>query len=224
MAESALLWEVTMGLIDLTGPITEGMWTFGPPLPEVRLTKLARLEHEGWDANLIHMGNIQGTCLETAAHLFPNQPSIDQVPLDRFFCRAAVLQLPDKQARELITVADLRGAGVEIAPGMAVLVATGWDRMWADPRFYWDSPHFTLEAMEWIAAKQPGILGVDIPSDDDPHEPVGVNKVIFGTGALLMGPLVNVRRIRSKYVDLVALPLPIVGLCGTPCRAVAIEP
>jgi arylformamidase len=213
-----------MGLIDLSGPIFEGMWTFGPPLPEVRLTKLARLQREGWDANLLHMGNVQGTCLETAAHLLPDQPSIDQVPVERFFQKAAVLQVPQKDPRELITLDDLRGTGVEVGPGMAILVGTGWDRMWHSARFYWDSPHFTLEAMRWIADRRPSILGVDIPSDDDPYAPVGVNRVIFGTGALLMGPLVNVKRIRSDYVDLVALPLPIVGLCGTPCRAVAIEP
>jgi len=210
-------------IIDLTGLITESMWTFGPPLPEVRIRRVASLEKEGWDAHLLQMGNIQGTCLETAAHLLPNQPSIDQVPVQRFFAKGAVLQLPEKGPAEHITLSELEATGVDLEPGMAILLSTGWDRNWRASGFFWDSPHLTRDAMEWLASQKPSILGLDIPSSDDPREPEGLNKIIFAAGALLLAPLVNLRLIRSTYCDLIALPLLIKGVCGTPCRAVAIE-
>ncbi len=213
-----------MRRIDLTGPIYEGMWTYGPPMPEVRLPRVASLEREGWDAHLIHMGNVQGTYLETAAHFQPGRNTIESVPLDRMFARAAVLNVGIKAPCSLITADDLVSTGVEVEPGMAVLVGTGWDRMWGSHRFYWDSPHFTREAMEWLADKCPAIFGVDISSADDPLNPVGLNNLIFDVGALLLAPLVNLGAITAPYVDLVALPLLIPGLCATPCRAIAIEP
>ncbi len=134
-----------------------------------------------------------------------------------------MLQLEDKDRRELIELDELLKAAVPLEPGMALLVATGWDRMWSDPRFYWDSPHFTRPAMEWLAAQQPAILGVDISSNSDPYGNEGLNHLIFDTGALLLGPLANLRQLSRPHVDLVCLPLNIPGLSGTPCRPVAIE-
>jgi kynurenine formamidase len=153
----------------------------------------------------------------------PDQPTIDQVPVERFMVRSAVLQLADKMPREHITLAHLTGAGVDVQPGMGILVAAGWDRMWRDTGFFWESPHFTREAMQWIGDKRPAILGLDFPSSNDPRAPEGLNSIIFATGTLLLAPLVNLRRLSKQYIDLIALPLRIPGLCGTPCRAVAIE-
>lgn len=212
-----------MRRIDLSGPIYEGMWTYGHPVPEVRIRRVASLERNGFDAHSLHLGNVQGTCIETAAHLLPGQPTIDQVPLERFFVRAAVLQLPDKGPRELITLGELRATGVEIAPGMAAILATGWDRMWEHHRFYWDSPQLAPNAMEWLVAQRPSILGVDLTSTDSTEKPVGINKLLFGSGCMLLAPLVNLRQISRPYIDLVVLPIPVRGACGAPCRAVAIE-
>lgn len=212
-----------MRRVDLTGTIEEGMWSFGPPLPEVRVRRLASLTREGWDAHLLHFANIQGTCVETAAHFNANTQTIDQVPVERFFARAAVFQLPDKGPRDLVTLADLEGAGVDLQPGMAALIATGWDRMWNHPRFFWDSPNYTREAIDWLAARRPAMFGVDVPSVDSPYRPNGLLNVMFATGALLLAPLVNLRQVSRPYVDLVAMPLLVAGVCGAPCRAVVTE-
>jgi len=212
-----------MRRFDLSGPIREGMWTYGAPLPEVRIRRVASLERDGWDAHVLHAPNLLGTSIETAAHLQPDRPTIEEIPLDRFFARAVVLQLEEKPRRGVIEQEELQKAAAPIEPGMAILVATGWDRMWDDPRYYWDSPHFTHEAMEWLAARKPAILGVDISSNSDPYGREGLNHLIFDAGALLLGPLANLRRLSQPYVDLICLPLNIPGLSGTPCRPVAIE-
>jgi len=212
-----------MPIVDLTGPIYEGMWTYGPPLPEVRLARLAKRENEGWDAHLLHMANVQGTSIETGAHLLAGHPTIDQLPPKRFFIRCAVLQLPEKGPREHITAAEFEAAGVQVGPGMGLLAAVGWDRMWRRDTFFWDSPHFTAEAMDWVVRRRPAVLGLDIPSANDPYTPEGLLLPLFDVGALVLAPLANLRGLRKPYVDLIALPLKIEGFCATPCRAVAIE-
>jgi arylformamidase len=132
--------------------------------------------------------------------------------------------VPDKGPGEFITLTELEAAQVEIEPGMAALIATGWDRMWDTPRFYWDSPRFSREAAEWLVSRQPSLLGVDITSIDGTTSPLKLLSTIFGSGCLLLAPLVNLRLVQQKYVDLVVLPIRLRGTCGAPCRAVAIEP
>jgi len=212
-----------MAVVDLTGLVYEGMWTYGPPVPEVRLSRLAAIGAQGWDAHLMHMANIQGTAIETGAHLLPGVPTIDLLPPERFFVHCAVLQLPEKAPREHITRDELEAASVPIEPGTGIVIAVGWDRMWDEPTFFWDSPHFTAQAMDWIVEQRPVLFGLDIPSANDPYAPEGFLMPFFRTGALLIAPLVNLRRLSKPYVDLIALPLRIRDLCGTPCRAVAVE-
>lgn len=212
-----------MRVIDLTGTIEPDMWSYGPPIPEVTVTQVARIGVQGWDAHAFQLATIVGTYLETAAHLIPGAPTIDQIAPERFIVDAAVLRVPPKQAREHITVADLEAADVELRPGMALLVATGWDRRWNEPDYVVGSPHFTPDAMDWIVERRPSILGLDVPCSEDPVEPEDLNSALFRTGALLLAPLVNLGAIARPYIRLLALPLKIKGVCGTPCRALALE-
>ncbi|MHB0878255.1 MAG: cyclase family protein, partial [Anaerolineae bacterium] len=78
-------------------------------------------------------------------------------------------------------------------------------------------------AMDWLLARRPSILGFDITSTDSTEAPVGMNKALFASGCLLLAPLVNLRQITKQYVDLIVLPIPVRGVCGAPCRAIAIE-
>ncbi len=52
-----------MRRVDLSGPIREGMWTYGTPLPEVRIRRVASLDRDGWDAHLLHVPNLLGTSI-----------------------------------------------------------------------------------------------------------------------------------------------------------------
>jgi len=36
-----------MKIIDITGTIEEGMWSYGPPLPEVEIKEVSTLDKEG---------------------------------------------------------------------------------------------------------------------------------------------------------------------------------
>ena len=49
------------------------------------------------------------------------------------------------------------------------------------------------------------------------------NRRFFAAERLLLAPLVNLRQAGSGRYTLVALPLNIPGVCGTPVRAVLIE-
>jgi kynurenine formamidase len=213
-------------VIDITGPIREGMWSYGPPLPPVRIEPVARLEREGWKGHRLGLHTLAGTYLETADHLLPSRRTIDEMPADRFVRRAVIAQLADKEELERITAEELEAAaGAELSPGDALLVATGWDRRWDTEGFVDRCPHFSEGAMRWVVERDVGLLGVDIPCVQDPrHDDGELNRMFFaGADRLLLAPLVGLRQAGRKRWTLAALPLRIPGVCGTPCRAVLIE-
>lgn len=212
-------------LIDLTGPLQPDMWSYAPmidDIPPFEHKRWATIEERGWEADWFAMPTLAGTYLETAKHLIADAPSIDQVPLERFFVYASIARLP-RGPREHITAADLESAVTELHPGDALLVDTGWQAQRGNnDTFVTQSPHFDMEAMRWIVAHGVSILGGDMPAFDDPvaAEGQGVNMVLFGSGAMILAPLVHLDRTGADRGRLTVLPIPLVGSCGAPCRAI----
>lgn len=214
-----------MRVIDITGPITSGMWSYGPPLPDVTVEEAATLQDAGWKGHRLGLHTLAGTYIETADHLYAGREQIADVPAERFIVPAVVAQLPDKEPLEPITADELeRAVGGRLRPGDALLVATGWDRRWNEPEFVLRCPYFVPEAMEWVVRQEVGILGLDIPCVQDPRSDNGeLNRLFFREDRLLLAPLVRLREAGDSPFRLIALPLLIPGVCGTPCRAVLIR-
>lgn len=211
-------------MIDLTGPLHPGMWSYAPSMeiPPFEQTRWATIEERGWEADWFAMPTLAGTYLETAKHLMHGAPSIDQMPLDRFFVNATIARIP-KGAREHITFAELQAVAASIEPGDALLVQTGWEKHRDNSDvFVLQSPHFELDAMQWIVDRSVSILGGDMPCFDDPvgAESQGVNMVLFGANAMILAPLVNLGSTEATRGRLTVLPIPLVDSCGAPCRAI----
>jgi len=215
--------------IDVTGTLAPGMWSYRPLTPDNPLFeqwRFAHVEERGWEADAFTMSTLTGTYLETAKHLFPDHNSIDQVPPERLFLDATIARIP-KEAREHITAAELEQAAPDLRPGDGLIVATGWSKHWWDSGeiFVLESPHFDLEAMRWIVDHEIALLGGDVPCFDDPQPGEGqnVNRLHFGSDALLLAPLVNLDQVTQSRVRLTVFPIKLQGACGAPCRAVITE-
>jgi kynurenine formamidase len=216
-------------LIDVTGTLAPGMWSYRPliaDIPEFAHWRFAEVAERGWEADAFTMATLTGTYLETAKHLFPEHMSIDELPIERCFVPATIARIP-KGAREHITAADLERTVTELNPGDALIVATGWSSRWweSGETFVMESPHFDLEAMEWIVERKISILAGDVPCFDDPQPGggLGVNTLLFGIDALILAPLVGLDRVTKDRVHLTALPIKVKGACGASCRAIITE-
>ncbi len=213
-----------MKLIDITGVIENAMWHYPDPVTPPVIEPIATLDGPaGWEAHRMALCTLTGTYLEAAAHLLPGGETILDVAPERLIRPAAILQLPDCPPGYAITAQDLAALGVQPQRGDAVLVATGWDRRWNTARYVDDSPHLTPGAMQWLVDTGAAIIGGDMPCFDDPAHPQGVNVVLFQAGCLILAPLVNLRLAPPGRPWLIALPLKVRGVCGTPCRAVLVE-
>jgi len=217
-------------IIDVTGTIENGMWEYGPPYPKVAIEQVCSVDDEPTIANYkvnafrIALSTSSGTYIHAPAELIKGAPPIDQIPVDRFVREAAVLRFPrKKQPAEPITLQELRASKVEVKPGDAVIVQTGWEKMWNQPNFVTDSPYFSEEALDWILAKDISLLAGDLTVYDNFKQPTGRVTRIFQQGVLVLAPLVNLFRISRDRVKLIALPLKVKGASGCSCRAIVIE-
>lgn len=218
-----------MRMVEISGPIEDGMWAYGEPYPTPRITQIpppAWLDYAVY-SQTVTFAVQSGTYLETAAHMDPQRMPIDQLPLARCYqIDALVLWIP-RGADESITPglleAALAASGETLRPGDALLVGTGWDKHWSAPDFVTHPPYFTAAAIDWVLDHQVALLGADTPRYDSPHDPQNFFPKFFQQEILLLAPVVNLDQVRRPRGKLTALPLKIKDACASPVRALWIE-
>src|SRR5690606_13680858 len=130
-----------------------------------------------------------GTYLETPAHYFGNEYGelVADIPGERLVqIPCAILRL---DMRSFISSGPAQRVGVSqleacqasqhIEAGSAILVATGWGKHWMDECYLKHSPYFTKEAMQWLIAKKPCLLGTDFTRWDNPASSEGFFKDFY---------------------------------------------
>jgi arylformamidase len=209
-----------MSWIDITGTIQEGMWSYGPHLPEVKIKKIEAIEDGKHDTYSYNFTSLTATYLETAAHYYKGERSIDQLKPEDFILDAIIMKLKPKGFQEPIMVDELEPYTQKVKPNDALLISTGWEEHWNKPEYVTDSPYFSPEAMQWVVDRKISLLGADLSCFDNKKNSVRVNSILFKPGTLLLAPLVNLKAVPKERVKLYAFPLKIVGVCATPCRAI----
>lgn len=122
--------------------------------------------------------------------------------------------------------------GLEIQPGDAILLHTGWADLWdTDPERYDASePGIVASSAHWMIERRPSLVGADnwaleVVPPVDPERPfVAHQHLIVESGIYILENLVT-RELRDASTDpflLVAAPLPIRGATGSMLRAAAV--
>lgn len=218
-----------MRIIDISGPIEDGMWSYGDPYPAPRIEQIpapAWLDYPVYSQS-VSMAVQCGTYLETAAHMDQSRMPIDRLPLERCYMIDAVALWIPRNANEFIRAADLQSAlnaaGEMLRAGDALLVGTGWDKQWHAPNYVVDPPYFLAEAIDWVLEHKVALLGADTPRYDSPHAPQNFFPKFFEQEILLLAPLINLDQVQQPRGRLTALPLKIKDACASPVRALWIE-
>jgi kynurenine formamidase len=225
-----------MRVIDITGLIHTGMWSYEKPFPNYELKPISQPE---WIEYRVYMEEFRGFCsqtgtyLETPAHLLGYERSYPllSVPVEKLVnVKTCVIQLsleemPLKGNRRMITRAALRENvnEEELRSCDAILVSTGWGKNLREDCYVERSPFFTFDAMEWIVHRKPSLLGSDSPRWENIKNPEGFFPMFYEADILMLAPCVSLEQIECEVVELTVLPLKIENTCCTPCRAVVIE-
>lgn len=183
-----------------------------------------------------------GTHLDAPIHFGKGQLALDQIPLNRLVCPAAVIDVAAQVSRNpdyLLSPADIAAwekAHGRIRADTVVLVRTGWGKYWPDRKRYLGSdvpgdtrnlhfPGLSRAAARALVDRNVAGVGIDTASlDHGPSRDFAAHQVLNGAGVYGLENVANLERLPAAGATLLALPMKIRGGSGGPVRIIAILP
>jgi kynurenine formamidase len=184
-----------------------------------------------------------GTHLDAPLHFSRDGQAADQIPIDRFFGAAIVIDVvvrAEADADYQIGVEDLlaaeRAEGA-IPPDAIVLFRTGFSRRWPDASRYLGTaargaeavrdlhfPGLHPDAAKWLIDNRSiKAVGIDTASIDYGQSTLfETHRALFARNIPAFENLTALERLPLRGASIVALPMKIGGGTGAPLRAVAI--
>jgi kynurenine formamidase len=209
-----------MTVYDLSVPILDGVdWYHEADCPAVALREVGSLPEVGWRSHTLSLMVLNGTTyLETAAHLYEDAPTLDDLPPQKFVTRAFVVQLSADSQELPAPECRLKDFQEQVD---SLLLSCGWDAHLHDPDYYHASPYFSPALQDWLLEHRPVILGGDMLSFDHPaDETMPFLREFFRGGGMILCPLVGLYRL-PETVTLCTAPLKLAGANAAPCRVLA---
>ena len=235
-----------MELIDLSQAIAPGGYE-RPFHPKVEISPMMTHEEShkkfhgkfSFQAMRLQLCDHTGTHVDALNHYVPSPdaPSIDKLPLDRFFTEALCVDLSDVPPRSFIEPEhierELGRHGLAIEQGDTFLYYTGhYEKCFEgpDPDRWWnDFAGLSRKATEFLADWGVLNIGCDTFTIENPaemfpesEEPYPSHQVCKERGMLNTENLVIPERLAGKRFRFIALPLKLKGATGSPVRAVAL--
>ncbi len=210
-------------LIDLSFPLEHGQLNF-PLDPKISVIVHNTISSIGYNMTQISMGTHQGTHLDAPFHFFDDGKTVDQIPLDRLYGPAVLVDLAPGghlEAKTPITPAMLEPHAGKFQPGAKVVYRTGWDRAFGAGEYFSDFPSLTLDSAKWMADRRIGLIAMDTPTPGTEWKEIHLALLGDGVEIVIVEGLTRLDRLPERFT-LSALPLNIKGRDGAPCRAVAI--
>jgi kynurenine formamidase len=194
-------------------------------------------------SNSYAAGEHGGTHFDAPRHFAQGMPGVDQVPLERLFAPAVVIDVQDRAVKDrdyLVNVSDIQQwekANGRIPEGCILLIRTGWGRFYSNRAQYLGTdrrgeqavaelhfPGVDPAAASWIVNNRKiSILGIDTASIDRGQSQLfEVHQILFKAGICAFENVANMDRLPAKGSEIIALPMKIQGGIGAPARIVAI--
>ena len=219
-----------MRIVDLSVPIGED--TLSPPSVNLQLKLTSYHRGPGfWQASKIEMLLHTGSHVDFTKHVQADGETAVDVPLERVFGLARVVDLSHVGPNHAITVDDIASRLPDLQAGDIVLVRTDWtEKQWGNwPTYYLDSPWCTPEAAQWLVDNGARAIGFDCFSEycarlpDFTSEDFIIHKVILENGAILMQQMTNLSQLPTdRRVQFFAPFIKIRGAEGSPARFFAL--
>ncbi|MFI0409650.1 cyclase family protein [Actinomadura sp. 3N508] len=214
-------------LLDLSVPIATGMPVY-PGDPEVTAVPALTVAESGVNVLRLHMGSQSGTHVDAPFHIDDSLPRLDELPLSRFTGPAVVMDARGLPPRTPIGP-ELLPSG--LAPGVVLLIATGWSAHWGGDD-YLAHPYPSVETAEAIVAAGVRTVAIDALSVDRTPPPasedfsLAAHRVLCGAGAVIGENLTGLGRVLDAQnagcaIEVSLFPIALAGADGAPVRAVA---
>ncbi|HKV28489.1 MAG TPA: cyclase family protein [Candidatus Acidoferrales bacterium] len=194
---------------------------------------------EGYFTRKITMLEHYGTHMDAPAHFPPGKETLDQIPVQRFFGPAVVIDIRDKDAKNVdyrLSVADVQAWEArhgKIPAGAIVMLRTGWGSRWPDQMRYRNMdaknvmhfPGYSVAAAKFLIARRVSGLCIDTLSIDyGPSANFEVHRTTLPAGLFHIENIANVDKLPAAGAFVIAAPIKLEGGSGGPVRVFAILP
>lgn len=171
------------------------VWGHGAPsmpgFDDVVMYRSVKHGQHGVMAHRMRMVMHSGTHVNAPIHLIQGGQGVGEIAMEKLFGNGVIVSIP-KDRWEIITVEDLEAATPSIGAGDLVVLVTGWHEKYSDSlEYFGEAPGLSIEAAEWLVAKNVGLVAIDTPQIDHP--------LATSLGSHRGGPLMN--RLPAKYAD-----------------------
>jgi kynurenine formamidase len=202
--------------VDLTLPLMPAMPVYPGDPPVAFLSHAAWLE-DGFRVTAVRLGTHTGTHLDAPAHFLADGVTVDQLSLQALVGPARIIDATQVPAGCPVRRADFG----EIARGERLLLRTDWHRAYGRDEYYNAFPSLAGDAVEGLVEAGAALIGMETPSLCSDHDQdARAHTDLLRAGIVILEGLTGLDRLPPS-IWLIALPLRLAGLDGSPCRVIA---
>jgi arylformamidase len=197
-------------IIDITRPLSEGILIYPGDIPPV----FRQEDHGHYLITALHLSTHTGTHIDAPVHYLKTGDTIDTIPLSHVMgaCRVIDVTL----AGSSITANHLKGRldGID-----RLLLKTSFSNT---DRFEENYPSLTADAARLITACDMKCVGIDSPSIESYECDGTVHRELLRHGCIII-ELLDLSNVKEGDYTLIALPLRLTTLDGSPARVVLLD-
>lgn len=212
-----------MRTVDFTHIIEPSMPVY-PGTEPPHLKAVNTYEHDGFRETLLEMYSHTGTHMDAPAHLFPDCPTLDQLPPEQFVGKALVIDCADANAGEILGMDRLEEIREKADGADFLLFRTGWDRFWGQEEYFGAYPVIGPDVVDYLITSGKKGIGLDVIGVDPIADAnLRIHRRLLQTGKfVVIENLTNLEQAGGELFTFCALPLHYRDADGSPIRAVGI--
>jgi kynurenine formamidase len=192
-----------------------------PGEPTARFQPYTTIEHDRVAMASVGLFSQLGTHVDAPAHFIPGGRTVDELDLSDCIGEATIVRLGTLEPGTVITAALLEAHLDRLRAATRVILSTGWSRHAGTHRYFTNWPKLSPGAAHMLASSGIRLLGLDTPSPGDDTTNVALHQLLLSDNRILVECIVNVDALPADRCTFICLPLPLVGLDGSPVRALA---
>ena len=199
-----------MKIIDITRPLSENIVTYPGDIPPV----FRKEEHGHYLITNLHLSTHTGTHIDAPVHYLKTGETIDTIPFSHVMGTCRVLDVT--HAGTSITANHLKGRLDDVD---RLLLKTSFSNT---GRFEERYPSLTADAAHLITLCNMKCVGIDSPSIESYEGDGTVHRQLLSHRCIII-ELLDLSHVEEGDYTLVALPLRLTGLDGSPSRVILID-
>src|SRR5487761_172825 len=226
-------------VVDMTYALNDHSPAWPGDKPPFTAVVVATPAKEGYFTRKFTMLEHYETHMDAPAHFPPGKETIDQIPIQKFFGPAEVIDIRDKVAKDVnyrLTAADVQAWEARhgrIPAGAIVMLRTGWASRWPDQTRYRNMdakkvmhfPGYSVAAAKLLISRHVSGLCIDTLSIDyGPSAHFAVHRTTLPAGLFHIENIANLDKLPATGAFVIAAPIKLEGGSGGPVRVFAILP